>query len=159
DRAAWFAANAERMVRRCGHFLADSDFSRREAVRELGISPERITRVYVGIRARLRPVGPARTAGTLRRLGLPPRSPLYVGTVTPGKNLLVLLKAYCTLPEAVRARWPLLLVGRWGWNAGAEADYLQREASHRGVLHLGYAAEEHLPALYNGARALVYPSL
>src|SRR5262249_10484374 len=34
-----------------------------------------------------------------------------------------------------------------------------REARHRGVLHLGYLAEEHLAAVYNGARALVYPSL
>jgi alpha-1,3-rhamnosyl/mannosyltransferase len=158
DRAAWFAGNVGPMLRRCGHFLADSDFSRREAMRELGIAPERITRVYVGIRAHLGPVAPAAAARTLQRLGLPPRYLLYVGTIEPRKNVLVLLKAYCALPEPLRARWPLLLVGRWGWNAGAEADYLQREASHRGVLHLGYAAEEHLPALYNGARALVYPS-
>jgi glycosyltransferase involved in cell wall biosynthesis len=27
------------------------------------------------------------------------------------------------------------------------------------VIHLGYVAEEHLAAVYNGARALVYPSL
>jgi alpha-1,3-rhamnosyl/mannosyltransferase len=159
DRVAWFARNVGRMLERCGHFLADSDFSRREAIRELGITPQRITRVYVGIRPHLAPLSAPAVAETLRRLGLPPRYLLYVGTIEPRKNLLVLLQAYCALPDRLRSAWPLLVVGRWGWNAAAEAAYLEREARHRGVIHLGYAAEEHLSALYNGARALVYPSL
>ena len=41
----------------------------------------------------------------------------------------------------------------------AVAEYLDGEARHRGVLHRGYVAEKHLAAIYNGARALVYPSL
>jgi alpha-1,3-rhamnosyl/mannosyltransferase len=84
---------------------------------------------------------------------------LYLGTIEPRKNLLVLLRAYCALPERVRADWPLVLVGGWGWNTTDVADYLHREARHRGVLHLGYLPEEHVAAVYNGARALVYPSL
>src|SRR6185369_12251922 len=63
-----------------------------------------------------------------------------------------------SLPESLRVRYPLVLVGGWGWNAGEVADYLSREARHRGVIHLGYVADADLPALYNGARALVYPS-
>src|SRR5205085_3332784 len=46
-----------------------------------------------------------------------------------------------------------------GWNTGEVAAYLHDVARHRGVLHLGYVAEEHVAALYNGARALLYPSL
>ena len=52
-----------------------------------------------------------------------------------------------------------MLVGGWGWNAGDVARSLEDEGRSRGVLHLGYVAEQHLAALYNGARALVYPSL
>jgi len=70
-----------------------------------------------------------------------------------------LMRAYCSLPAPLRDRWPLLLVGPWGWNAAAAADYLHTIGRHRGVRHLGYLAEEHLAAVYNGARALVYPSL
>jgi glycosyltransferase involved in cell wall biosynthesis len=159
DRARWFARHVGHMLTRCQHFLTDSEFSRQEAIRTLGIAPAQITRVYVGIRRHLAPLPAAQTALTLGRLGLPPRYLLYVGTIEPRKNLVLLLRAYCALPEGVRSQWPLLLVGRWGWNAGACADYLHREARHRGVIHLGYAAEEHLAAIYNGARALVYPSL
>jgi glycosyltransferase involved in cell wall biosynthesis len=159
DRVAWFERNLARMVQQCGHFIAVSEFSRREAIRHLGIPSRRITAVYNGIRAHLAPLPPGQVAERLWSLGLPSRYLLHVGTIEPRKNLLVLLKAYCALPDRLRAQWPLVLVGRWGWNADAEADYLRDEALHRGVIHLGYVAEQHLPVLYNGARALVYPTL
>jgi alpha-1,3-rhamnosyl/mannosyltransferase len=73
--------------------------------------------------------------------------------------VLRLLRAYCDLPAPLREAWPLLLVGGWGWNTADVAAYFHDEARHRGVLHLGYIADEFLPALYSGARALVYPTL
>ena len=42
-----------------------------------------------------------------------------------------------------------------GWTATR----VWRILRHRGVIHLGYLADDDLPALYNGARALAYPSL
>jgi alpha-1,3-rhamnosyl/mannosyltransferase len=69
------------------------------------------------------------------------------------------MKAYCALPDRLRSNWPLLLVGGWGWNTSDSADYFQNEARHRGVIHLGYVKDRYLSAVYNGARALVYPSL
>src|SRR5439155_1795337 len=81
-----------------------------------------------------------------------------LGTIEPRKNVLMLLRAYCSLPERLRNVCPLLLVGGWGWNISDVADYLDREARHRGVIHLGYVAEEHVPLIYNGAHALLFPS-
>jgi glycosyltransferase involved in cell wall biosynthesis len=69
-----------------------------------------------------------------------------------------LLRAYCALPGQVRERWPLLLVGGWGWNAADVADFLESGARQRGVHYRNYVAESDLAALYNGARALVFPS-
>jgi alpha-1,3-rhamnosyl/mannosyltransferase len=143
---------------RCVHFLAGSEFTRQELIGILGIAPERVTRVYHGIRPGLRPLSQAEVAPVLRRLGLPPRYLLHVGTIEPRKNLAMLLRAYCALPAEVRARTPLLLVGSWGWNAEGVADYLHAEARHRGVVHVGYIPERYLAAVYGGARALVYPT-
>jgi alpha-1,3-rhamnosyl/mannosyltransferase len=53
----------------------------------------------------------------------------------------------------------LVLAGSWGWNTGQIADYYRSEARQRGVRQMGYVAEEDLAALYNGADALVFPSL
>jgi glycosyltransferase involved in cell wall biosynthesis len=159
DRVAHFERHFRRGVAACAHLLAISETGRREIIDTLNVPPERVTCTYMGIRPGLGPLPPEEVADTLRRLGLPSRYLLYLGTIEPRKNLLMLLRAYCALPAALRDRWPLLLVGGWGWNTAEVAEYLHAEARHRGVIHLGYAAEEHVAALYSGARALVYPSL
>jgi alpha-1,3-rhamnosyl/mannosyltransferase len=100
----------------------------------------------------------ASTAAGLRRLGLPPRYLLYLGTIEPRKNVLLLMRVYCQLPAKLRERWPLVLAGAWGWNVERERDYYQSLARRCGVIHLDYVADEDLPVIYNGARALLYPS-
>jgi alpha-1,3-rhamnosyl/mannosyltransferase len=159
DRVVYHAENFRRALDTGAHFLTVSDFCRQEVIRTLGIAPERVTRVYNGIRRGLGPLPEREVQEVLGRLGLPPQYLLYVGTIEPRKNVLLLLQAYCALPPALRERWPLVLVGNWGWNAAPVAEYLHDVGRSHGVVHVGYLAEEHLAAVYNGARALVYPSL
>jgi alpha-1,3-rhamnosyl/mannosyltransferase len=113
----------------------------------------------MGIRRGLAPLPPQVVADVLAKLGLPCQYLLYLGTIEPRKNVLRLMKAYCALPDNLRSNCPLLLVGGWGWNTSDNAEYFQNEARHRGVIHIGYVKDRYLTALYNGARALVYPSL
>ena len=153
DRVFWFERQFPAVMRRCVHFLTISDFGRQEVIRKLHVPPQRVTRVYMGIRPGLAPLPVDQVPGILKRLGLPPRYLLHVGTIEPRKNVHMLMQAYCTLPERIRSRWPLVLAGGWGWNMGEAAEYFHSEARHRGVLHLGYLADEYLVALYNGARA------
>jgi alpha-1,3-rhamnosyl/mannosyltransferase len=158
DRVAWYERYFPDALQRCQHFLTDSEFIRQEVIRHLHIPPARVTRVYIGTRPELVPLPPEKVTPILRRLGLPPHYLLYVGTIEPRKNIHRLLRAYCALPEPLRTRWPLVLAGGWGWHTEAVAAFFHSEARHRGVVHLGYVADRHLAALYNGARALVYPS-
>jgi alpha-1,3-rhamnosyl/mannosyltransferase len=159
ERADHFERNLSRTLKQCVHFLTDSDFIRRQVMEKLGVPAAKVTRVHLGIRPGLCPLPPDAVQATLVRLGLPPRYLLYLGTIEPRKNLLPLLRAYCDLPGQLREQWPLLLVGGWGWNARPVADYLREVAGARGVLHLGYLRDEHVASIYNGARALIYPSL
>jgi glycosyltransferase involved in cell wall biosynthesis len=158
DRVAHFEKNFHKGLGRCAHFLAISDSARREIIRTFGIAPDRITRTYMGVRPGLRPMPESQVRSALRQLGLPRRYLLYLGTIEPRKNVLTLLKAYCTLPAPFRERYPLLLVGGWGWNSGDVARYLDEEGKARGVIYPGYVPDAHVPTLYNGARALVFPS-
>lgn len=158
DRVAEYERLLPPALARCVHFFAISEFTRQEVIQVLGIAPERVSRIYMGVRPGLTPLPAQRVTETLHRLGLPPRYLLHVGTIEPRKNLDMLLRAYCALPDSLRARTPLVLVGGWGWSAEGLAEYLHTEARHRGVLHLGYVPEHQLAPLYSGARALVYPS-
>jgi alpha-1,3-rhamnosyl/mannosyltransferase len=159
DRVSYFEKHFRKGLDQASHILAISDFGREEIIRTLGVSPERVTRTYMGIRRGLGPLPQEQVAPVLAELGLPPQYLLYLGTIEPRKNVLRLMQAYCRLPQHLRARWPLLLVGGWGWNTQDTADYFYTHARHQGVMHLGYVRERYLAAVYNGARALIYPSL
>jgi glycosyltransferase involved in cell wall biosynthesis len=159
DRVRHFEQNFRRGLTQCRHYFAISEAGRQEIIRELGIPGDRVTRTYMGIRPGLGRLPAPEVAATLKQLGLPSQYLLCLGTVEPRKNVLTLLRAYCRLPAPLRERWPLLLVGGWGWNTADVADYFHAEARHRGVVHLGYVADAHVPALYNGARALACPTL
>jgi alpha-1,3-rhamnosyl/mannosyltransferase len=159
DRVAHYERSFREGVRRSVHFITVSDFGRQEVIETLGLRPGQVTRIYQGIRPNMRPMAGPEVRMALDRLGLPPRYLLYLGTIEPRKNVLTLLRAYCSLPGEVRDAYPLLLVGGWGWNSGDVAEFLHLEGRHKNVRHVGYVAEEHLCALYNGARALAFPSL
>ena len=91
-----------------------------------------------------------RVRSTLKRLGLPPQYLLFVGGhLSRGKT-----SRRCCGPTSPRlqtsaSRYPLLIVGGWGWRSG-DVRRLMDDAKHRGVRHVGYVADKHLPALYNG---------
>jgi glycosyltransferase involved in cell wall biosynthesis len=158
DRVAEFHTKFSPRIRDVAHVLTDSDHARHEIVRALGLPADRVTRAYPGVRPALRPAPPGAVAPVLSRLGLPPAYFLHVGTLEPRKNLLMLLRAYTALPADVREQCPLVLVGPWGWRFEELAAYYDARGRHKNVIHLGYAAEADLPALYTGARALVFPT-
>jgi len=158
DRVRHFERHFEQGLKRCAHLLTDCEAVRTEILTTLPVRPGQISCVRLGIRPGLRRLPRDFVQQRLRRLGLPSQYLLCLGTLEPRKNVLMLMRVYCSLPEALRRRWPLLLVGGWGWNRQEIAAYLESEARSKGVIHLGYLADKHLPIVYNGARALVFPS-
>ena len=158
DRVALFEKQFAQAREQATHIVTISDFIRDEIIRVLGVPPERVTRTYLGVRPDLTPLPKPRVEERLRALNLPATYLLYVGTLEPRKNLLRLMQAYCRLEAPLREKCPLLLVGGWGWNIGEMADFLESEGRRKGVIHVGYVSDADLATLYNGARALVYPS-
>lgn len=83
---------------------------------------------------------------------------LCVSTVEPRKNLSTLLEAYLALPEPVRVRYPLVLVGGDGWKSEQLMEQI-RSSRESNVRYLGYTDQNVLEALYKSAKAFVFPSL
>jgi alpha-1,3-rhamnosyl/mannosyltransferase len=125
----------------------------------LGIPPEKITCTYNGVRADLQPLSRDECEPVLKKLSLQPGYLLHVGTIEPRKNLLRLMQAYADLPSALRDKHPLVLAGGWGWRFEEIAEHYAAVGKDKGVRHVGFVADADLPALYNGARALVFPTL
>jgi alpha-1,3-rhamnosyl/mannosyltransferase len=159
ERVRHYQQRFHRGLARCAHILAVSDFTRREVIATLGWPPQRVTRAYNGVRPRMRPLWADVVHSTLHQLGLPPRYLLHVGTIEPRKNLTMLIHAYGALPATLRESCPLVLAGGWGWNHAEIGQLLENDGRRLGVRHVGYLPERDLPAVYNGALALVFPSL
>jgi alpha-1,3-rhamnosyl/mannosyltransferase len=158
-RVSFFEKKLQASLKQTQHFIAVSEFTRQEMIRILGIPGSKIFRVHNGIHPHFRKWPVEKFSAELRRLKLPNRYLLHVGTIEPRKNLLMLLKAYGALPRNLREACPLVLVGGWGWNSSDVANYFLSTARHQGVISIGYANDQELTAIYNGARALVFPTL
>lgn len=156
DRVARFEALARKAVDRCSHFFTLSEAMCGELSRHLGVPADRVTRTYMGVRDGLAPVADAPLAAGMAAMGLKPGYFLHVGTLEPRKNLVTIAKAWADLSGETKARHPLVLAGGWGWRCD---DLRRLIESTPGIIRLGYAPEEHLAALYSGAKALLFPTL
>ncbi len=154
-----FSRGFRDMLGEATHFITDAECVRREFLETFHIPADKVTCVHPGIGERYGPQPVGEVATTLAKLNVQPGYFLAVGAIEPRKNLLMAMEAYCSLPAAMREKHPLLLAGPWGWNWKEVREYFETEARHRGVRHLGYVADSALPALYQGAKALLYPSL
>jgi glycosyltransferase involved in cell wall biosynthesis len=84
---------------------------------------------------------------------------LCVSTIEPRKNIGTLLRAYQSLPLALRRASPLVLVGEYGWRSADEHDAIRHGVAQGWLTYLGYVDEATLVSLYHRARLCVYPSL
>ncbi len=136
---------AERILKRADGLIAVSENTRQDAIRLLGIRPERITTIYSGVPEAFFNAEPAKRARPYV---------LCVGTIEPRKNLLTLLDAWKQVTTDLREAFELVVAGPVGWSAEATVARIRADATY-----LGYVPEEALPGLVAGATAFVYPSL
>ena len=158
DRVKAYEQHFFRGLSYATHFIAISEFTRQEMIDNLGIAPDRVTAIHIGVRPGFHPMPLSTVLPILQELDLEPGYLLYVSTIEPRKNLLTLMRAYCRLPDSLREKHPLVLVGGWGWHAKEILDFYESNGREKNIRHFGYLPDSQLPAVFNGARALVYPS-
>ena len=147
-------------LKRANAVIVGSEFVRRELTEYFGVQDERIHVTPYGVSSEFYPRSPDESHPVLARYGLKQgHFFLAVGTLEPRKNLITAIRAHASLPDALRASYPLVLAGTRGWlNEELDAE-IARAASKDRVRWLGYVAEQDLPALTSAALATLYPSL
>ncbi len=141
---AWSARVATRVI-------AISHATKQDLVQRAGIRAEKISVVHHG-------VSPRFELNASHVVADRPPYFLYVGTIQPRKNLLRLIEAFAlALPRLGDQR--LMIVGRRGWlSPPIEQRAIELGIADR-VEYCGYVEDAHLPQLYAGATAFVFPSL
>jgi glycosyltransferase involved in cell wall biosynthesis len=132
----WYGPRVVPRVLRTARFvIAVSEFTKRELVDVLDVSPDEIRVIPNAVEEMFTDDGPAEHGEYV----------LAVGTLEPRKNLVRVADA------ARRAGVELRVVGARGWGGV--------EVSGNGVRWLGDVPDEQLARLYRGARCVAYPSL
>lgn len=141
-----------RSIDRASHLVADSESTARDIAELFDRRPEEISVVHLGVSPVFHPLPGDQLADIRRRLQLPERFLLFVGSIEPRKNLPTLLEAWAALPDHP----DLVIAGTWGWKY--EAVQQQIERLGEGVRLLGPVEPADLPGLYNVATALAHPA-
>jgi len=146
-------------VRRADRILTDSDFSKQDLVRYLGVDPVKVEVIYPGVSRNFLPVADPTTLQALReKYGVERDYLLYTGIYKPRKNHAGLLRAFQRF-LALGGDADLVIAGPM-----KEGELqLRRLANDLGIsTHLkltGFVKDDELRALYSGARVYACPSL
>jgi len=135
------------------HFLTDSNFSKSELVKFLGLDPARIDVVHLGVDARLleRRLEPARFDGSARYA-------LFVGELESRKGLDTLMEATGMLPDELRRDTVVAIAGRISERPDLHGPPIPLAPPGVRVELLGHVSDERLHSLYAGAAAFIFPS-
>ena len=126
--------------------ITDSQFSKRELLRFLPLSPQKIEVIALGINELFR------RAGTLPRSEPGRPYVLFVGEPEARKGLSTLIEAMTLLPDATRRNVDLVIAGAGGQYV---FPHLPNTLSVRNV---GWVDDATLARLYANAAVFVYPS-
>ncbi len=153
-----------RALRRATAIITVSECSRRDVIRTVGVSPERVHVVENAIAADLRPErDPARLDAVRARYGLGERFVLYLGANDLRKNLDRLIRAYGALPASLRDTYQLVVAGRqWPHDHPLYPDprrVVRELGLEDRVVFTGGVPEEEKAALLSAAAVFAFPSV
>jgi len=141
------------ILKRADAVIAVSESTRYDAVRVLGLAPEKITVIHSGISDAFFDVPTDAVWKVKERYRLRRPFVLFVGTIEPRKNLDTLLDAYTSLESSLRDVFDLVVAGPAGWAPRETMERLKK------VRYLGYVPEPDLAPLTAAAAVFAYPSL
>jgi glycosyltransferase involved in cell wall biosynthesis len=141
--------------------ISVSESTKRDIIRLLGIEPERIHVVHEGVDPVFCPLLGEDISPVLAKYELQPDDYiLTVGTIEPRKNLVRLVRAYDVVWQKQPESTPrLVLAGTTGWFFREVFAEIEKLGLAEQVLFIGRVDDADLPALYNGALFLAYPTL
>jgi glycosyltransferase involved in cell wall biosynthesis len=147
-------------ARRADAIITVSHSAKRDIVRHYGLADDRVhvvTEAAAPEFHRIRDV--AWLEAVRQRYGLADRFVLYVGSIEPRKNLRLLLEAFALRSRRTELPHKLVCVGPYGWLCRDIEDLVEKLGIEHLVQFTGYVPFTDLPAIYNLAEMVAFPSI
>lgn len=159
SRTLWWRFQYRYVRRRAEHFLAISEFTKKEMTALLGIPPERIDVIHCACSQDFKCVDDVKKLTAVRqKYDLPEQYLLFVGNTNPRKNLTRILRAYDEAREEGKLTCPLIIAGGQGWKFDRNA--VLKGLKHReDIRFLGFVPDDDMSALYCAATVFIFATL
>lgn len=137
-------------------YITVSDFSKHDVCQFYGLAPDRVVVIHNAANPRFHERLPAAQIALVRdKYRLPREYFLFLGGFDKRKNVGALVEAFAQLPKDAP---PLVLAGEHKWDFAAVSERIGALGLAKRVLCPDGLADPDLPAVYQGAIALVHPS-
>ncbi|MEA1972570.1 MAG: glycosyltransferase family 1 protein, partial [Candidatus Cloacimonadota bacterium] len=160
DRVSYYNQELKRSLDSSEKVIAISEFTKQDLINLKLCSEDKIEVIYNGVGNNFKPLEKHKNyIKILDSFNLHVKEYfLFVGTMEPRKNLVLLLEAYIDYTKENENPTPLVLAGGVGWRSEVFDDLLQKALSLNSVIRLGYVSNEALEVLYAGAKVFIFPS-
>lgn len=143
--------------RKAAAIISTTYQGRDEIARYLKVDRRKIHPIYESYNELCRPMSAAETEPVRRRYDLPERFALFVGGLSPLKNFGNTLRAYRLLRQEFDHK--LVVVGFLRWKFQKDLELINELGLRDEIRFTGFVPDEDIPAFYNLADLLVFPSL
>lgn len=164
----WYRSDYEKsieFVKSMDLLLANSQFTKDDAEKRIGIQEDRIKVIYAGIDESFYKTGNHKTGNIdvtklKRKYKIADSFLLFAGGIDFKKNIEKLILAFSHLPKTMLRKYQLVITGK----ASNEVIHSFMELAEKHnvsskVICTGYVPEEDLIAMYHAAAVMVFPSL
>ena len=147
-----------RSANRADAIFAVSENTKKDIIRHTKCDPNKITVTYEAADNMYCPINDDSVLKQVKqKYNLPDDFILYVGSLSPRKNINRLLEAFSNLRTSIPH--DIVLTGSKSWKDSSVFQTMQSLNLSERIKILGYVEHDDMPALYNLARAYVYPTL
>lgn len=142
------------------HVITISQSMVNEMVEFWGIKEDKISVVYNGLdKDWFEKIPVTQQKTVLAKHGIPENFLLVVGTLQPKKNIPRVIDAFLQLPKDIREQFPLVIVGKAGWNTQESLSAIARLVESKTGYWLRYVPQADLHALFQAAKLYLHVSL
>ena len=145
-------------VRKAAAIFAISENTKKDIIRYSHCNPEKIIVTYLAADKIYQPINDTSHLQEIKqKYRVPDNFIMYVGSLSPRKNINRLLEAFWNVRKKVPHN--LVLTASKSWKDSSVYKSMVRLNLQDRIHKLGYVDHEDMPALYNLADAYIYPSL
>lgn len=148
-------------VKKADKIVTDSKSTSNDLIELTGATKENVSVIYLAADDKYHPLNDSNeeNSNVLKKYNLKLPYLLYIGSLSPRKNIPFLIKAFEEFMKANNIDIQLVLAGGKSWKDEEIHQTISKSPYRENIILTGFVDDDDLPYIYNQAEVFIYPSL